>query len=143
MGSNVPTTRAANTRLAAVIAEAHLTHGQVAREIVRVAHESSPPAGELIVVGRSHVSKWVAGVTPSAVVVPVLREVLSRLAGRVVTFEEIGIASPGSSGHLLDWHADTLVALADLGRVDVDASRRRMLGAAAFSLAASALPDDA
>ncbi|WP_412744725.1 Tat pathway signal protein [Krasilnikovia sp. MM14-A1004] len=131
-----------------MIAAADLTHGQVARDIHRVAREiaddGSVPA-DVAGIGRSHVSHWVAGVTPSGRLPVLLCEVLSRRLGRAVAAEEIGLvggASPPSDG-MLGWEADTLVSLRDLGGAYVDAARRRVLAASAYSLAALALPDPA
>ena len=54
---------------------------------------------------------------------------------------EIGLAvQPPTPRGMLDWRADALVMLADLGRIDVDTERRRVLSAATYSLAALALP---
>lgn len=133
--------RTGNAQLAAVIAEAGLSHAQVARAFVRVAMESD--AREFTGVGRSHVSHWVGGSTPSGRAPAILCEALSRRLGRTVTLDEIGLPAPSlSSPEALDWRVDTLVALNDLGRVDVDAERRRVLGAAVYSVAALALPGD-
>src|SRR6266498_2407940 len=133
--------RKGNSRLAAVIAEAGLSHAQVARVVVRVAVEAG--AHELSGVGRSHVSHWVAGSRPSGRAPVLLCEALSRCLGRVVTLDEIGLADEATASRAaLDWRADTLIVLADLGRVDVDADRRRLLGAAAYSVAALALPGE-
>ncbi|MCU1658743.1 MAG: hypothetical protein JWO57_3399 [Pseudonocardiales bacterium] len=131
--------RNANAKLAAVIVQTGWSHAQVARAFVRVALESD--AREFAGVARSHVSHWVGGSRPSGRAPVILCEVLSRRLGRIVTLDEIGLAVESvSSRGALDWRVDTLVALADLGRVDVDAERRRVLGAAAYSVAALALP---
>jgi hypothetical protein len=132
-------TRPGNDKLAVVISRAGLTHAQVARAVVRVAAESD--AKELLGVGRSHVSHWVAGSKPSGQAPLLLREALSRLLRRPVTLAEIGLAEPGEAHDLPDWRVDTLTTLADIGRIVLDADRRRLLGAAAYSLAALALPD--
>lgn len=50
--------------------------------------------------------------------------------------------APGSLPALPDWDADTLMTLTDLGRVDVDLKRRRVLSAAAYSVAALTVPGD-
>lgn len=134
-------TRDGNARLAAVIARAGLSHAQVARIFVRVALEAG--AHEFAGVGRSHVSHWVGGSKPSGRAPLFLCEALSRCLGRVVTLDEIGLAAAAApSCGALDWHADTLIALADLGRIDVDVVRRRLLGTAAYSVAALALPGE-
>lgn len=73
----------------------------------------------------------------------VLCEALSRRLGRTVTLDELGITIQLLSLHAaLDWRADTLIALTDLGKVDVDMERRRVLAAAAYSVAALAVPDE-
>jgi len=128
-----------NAKLVAVIAETGLSHAQIARAVAQVAAESG--ATECVGVGRSHVSHWVRGTMPSGRAPLILVEALSRKLRRVVTLEEIGLPpQPSFSRDGLDWHADTLVGLTKLGRVDVDAERRRVLAAAAYSLAALALP---
>ena len=126
-----------NERLAAVIADAGMSHAQAARAFVRAAAELG--ADEFAGVGRSHVSKWVAGVKPSGRAPLILCEALGRKLGRVVTPDQIGLdtSSFRSTG---GWAADTLVELTDLGRSDVDIERRRLLNAAVFSVAALTLP---
>ncbi len=73
----------------------------------------------------------------------VLCEALSRRPGRTVTLDELGLTVQLlSSLTALDWRADTLIALTDLGKVDVDMERRRVLAAATYSVAALAVPDE-
>ncbi|GIJ38900.1 tetratricopeptide repeat protein [Micromonospora andamanensis] len=137
----MPQARSGNAKLAAVITEAGMSHAEVARAFVRVAKESNAP--EFAGVGRSHVSHWIAGSKPSGRAPTLLCEALSRKLGRVVTLDEIGLpAPPLSSKDMLGWRVDTLAALTELGRVDVDAERRRVLSTAAYSLAALTLPSD-
>lgn len=104
----------------------------------RVASECR--AHELLGVGRSHVSHWVTGSRPSGRSPSILCEALSRRLGRLVTLSEIGLAEGPVPGQALDWDADTLAALADLGRANVDAERRRVLTGAAYSVATLTLP---
>ena len=111
--------RQGNVRLTAVLAEANLSHAQVARALVRVAAEND--AHELVNVGRSHVSHWVAGAKPSGRAPDLLREALSRLLHRSVTLEELGLAEHGMALGGPTWEANTLTALADLGRIALDA----------------------
>ncbi len=135
-----------NIRLTALVAESRLSHAALARAFVRVAVENDAP--ELTGVGRSHVSHWISGTRPSGRGPALLAEALSRHLGRPVTPEDLGLADPTTiSGARdatakLDWRVDTLAALADLRRDDVDLERRRVLGAAAYSVAALALPED-
>lgn len=134
-------TRTGNAKLAEVIAETGMSHAQVARAFLRVAQESE--AHEFAGVGRSHVSHWVGGSRPSGRAPVILCEALSRRLGRVITPEAIGLPVQSTpSRNALGWNADSLAALADLGRDDLDVERRRILGAAAYSVAALALPGD-
>ncbi|HET8661610.1 MAG TPA: Tat pathway signal protein [Micromonosporaceae bacterium] len=133
--------RNSNTRLGAVIAQAGLSHAQVARAFVRVALEAG--AHEFAGVGRSHVSHWVGGSKPSGRAPSVLCEALSRCLGRPVTLNEVGLATEAApSLGVPDWNVDTLTVLADLGRANMDVERRHLLGAAAYSMAALALPGE-
>jgi DNA-binding XRE family transcriptional regulator len=80
---------------------------------------------------------------PSGRAPSVLCEALSRRLGRTVTLDELGLAVRLLSSHAaLDWRADTLIALTDLGRVDLDMERRRVLAATAYCVAALAVPDE-
>lgn len=132
----------ANTRLASLIAEAGWSHRQVASALVRVASEVG--AQDLLTVGRSHVSKWIAGIQPSGLAPDLLAETFSRRLGRSITADDLGLApAAGSTGHsVIDWDADTLMGLDMLRKADVDGQRRRFVGAAAFSLAGLALPPE-
>lgn len=131
-------TRRPNTRLAAVIAEAGMPHGQVARAVVRVALENNAPS--LATIGRSHVSKWVAGHVPSGQTAAFLVEALSRRLRRVVSLEDVGLSGNSTTPAVLDWEVDTLTELIDLGRMAFDVDRRAALGAAVYSAAALVLP---
>ncbi len=130
-----------NVRLAALVVEANYSHAQLASAFVRVALENN--ARELAGVARSHISHWVGGTRPSGRAPLLLCETLSRRLGRIVTPEEAGLAAEPESPRAVDWCTDTLAALADLGSVDLDMERRRVLGATAYSVAGLALPGDA
>jgi transcriptional regulator with XRE-family HTH domain len=80
---------------------------------------------------------------PSEWAPTVLCEALSRRLGRTVTLDELGLTVQLLfSRAALDWRADTLLALTDLGKVDLDMERRRVLAATAYSVAALAVPDE-
>lgn len=80
---------------------------------------------------------------PSEWAPAVLCEALTLRLGRTVTLHELGLAVQLLSSRAgLDWRADTLIALTDLGKVDVDMERRRVLAAATYSVAALAVPDE-
>lgn len=132
-------TRRGNEKLAAVVDEARWSHAQVANAFRRVAAECG--AREFAAVGRSHVSHWATGSTPSGRGPVILAEALTRRLGRIVTVDEIGLAAHALSSRTMpDWDVDTLVELTELGRTDVDPERRHVLEAAAYSVAALALP---
>lgn len=133
-------TRQRNEKLAGAIAEAGWSHAQLALAFGRVTAERR--CEEQAGVGRSHVSHWVAGSRPSGSAPDILVETLSRRLGRTVTADEIGL-TPLVSSPILDWNADTLTALVDLGRITLDVERRSVLRAAGYSVAALALPDQA
>ena len=80
---------------------------------------------------------------PSEWAPTVLCEALSRRLDRTVTLDELGLTVQLLfSRAALDWRADTLLALTDLGKVDLDMERRRVLAATAYSVAALAVPDE-
>lgn len=108
--------------------------------MAKVAVESG--ADEWANVSRSHVSHWAAGTTPSGRAPALLREALSRRMGRSLTLYEIGLTQePSSTPAAVDWNIDTLEALGDLGRLDIDMDRRHALTAAMFAGAGLALPE--
>src|SRR2546421_346623 len=124
-----------NEALASVISESGWTYDALAHAVRRVAAENNDPVAS----NKSNVSHWVRyGVQPSGNVGTYLAEALSRRLERTVTLGEIGLPEP--SRDLLDWRTDTLSALADLRRIDVDLDRRQALRAAVYSVAALAVP---
>lgn len=137
----MPTPRQPNAKLAAVLKEAGLTHSQAAAAFVHVAAENN--AREFSAVGRSHVSHWVGGARPSGRAAVFLAEALSRRLSRMVTPDEIGMATPQPVRDATGWQTDTLIALADLrrGEDEVDVNRREVLReTGVYSIAALALP---
>ncbi|WP_329479279.1 hypothetical protein OG555_40985 [Kribbella sp. NBC_01484] len=125
--------------LAAVIAEAQWSHAQVAIAFGRVAAERG--AHGLAGIGRSHISHWVAGTVPSAAAPDILAETLTRRLGRTVTTAEIGLTDADAMP-VLDWDADTLATLVDLGRGTLDVERRSILRATGYSVAGLVLPGE-
>ncbi|MET9347815.1 Tat pathway signal protein [Streptomyces termitum] len=130
-----------NVDLAAVIAETGWSQTALAAAMVRVATETG--AEEAFTVTRSHIAMWVAGTRPRSQAAVILRETLSRRLGRLVTLAEIGLAGKSTeTGTGADWDTDTLAALVDLGRDNMDRERRRLLAGAAYSVGGLALPGD-
>jgi len=126
-----------NTRLAAVLAESNWSYTQFAQAVARVAAERGNP--RLARVSPSHISHWVNGTMPSGDAPAVLAETLSRRLHRIVTIADIGLSN-GETSPEPTWTADTLTALADLGRGNVDIERRSVLRAAGYSVTALAIP---
>ncbi|WP_435598405.1 Tat pathway signal protein [Streptomyces anulatus] len=133
--------RVRNEALAARIAEAGWTQPKAAAAVRRVAEEVG--ARELAAVSRSNISMWILGTRPSGQAPHILCETLTRKLGRPVTLTDIGL--PGTPGKDptggRDWDADTLTALTELGRDDLDMlHRRQVLADTAYSVAGLAIP---
>ncbi|WP_228080827.1 Tat pathway signal protein [Streptomyces profundus] len=112
-----------------------VTYEALASKVRAVAAE----AGQALHTNRSNVAHWVAGAEPKEPTSLYLVEALSRYLRRPVGPEEVGLLQPRLRP-ALEWHADTLNALIELGRQDLDIVRRRALSAAAYSVAALAVP---
>ncbi|MFE9847949.1 Tat pathway signal protein [Streptomyces sp. NPDC005576] len=139
-------TRERNEQLARLLGEAGWSRAQAASAFNRAAAESRRtdgpcgPCGPLI--GRSHVSMWVAGTRPSGSAPAVLALALSRRLKRLVTVSELGFGPPGGPGGPapLESPADALAVLADLGRADLHPDRRNLLAGIVYSTAVLAVP---
>ncbi|WP_037620076.1 hypothetical protein [Streptomyces aureus] len=128
-----------NEQLAAVIAETGWSQPVVAAAVVRVAAEVG--ADELFNTSRSHIAMWISGTRPTGRAPRILCETLSRRLQRPVTLAEIGLsASTPEGAPASEWRVDTLTALVDLGRSDVDLERRQLLAGAAYSVGGLVLP---
>ncbi|MFJ2440863.1 MULTISPECIES: hypothetical protein [unclassified Streptomyces] len=151
MASN---SRTPNTGLAALLAQAKWSRSQFAQIINRMGAE----AGLKLHYDQSAVSHWVAGTTPKDQVRPLIVEAFSRKLSRPVTHAEAGLptsnfgtsgapgspASPfsplsssvaGSPGSTASSGVNTLEELVDMGRADMDPSRRSLIAAGLFSAA--------
>ncbi|MFD7918227.1 tetratricopeptide repeat protein [Streptomyces sp. NPDC059740] len=122
-----------NAGLAALLREAHWSQRQFVNAVNRLGAESG---GELRY-DESAVSHWLRGTEPRERVRGLIVEALSRRLSRPVTFAEAGLRAPKVQEAGPREMVDGLV---DLGRQDMDPSRRGVLGAALFSVALS-IPD--
>lgn len=130
-----------NVELASAIAETGWSQTSLAAAMVRVAVETG--SKEVLTVTRSHIAMWVAGTRPRSQAAALLRETLSRRLGRPVTLAEIGLAERSTDADdSAGWDTDTLTALVDLGRDNMDRERRRLLAGTAYSVGGLALPLD-
>lgn len=120
-----------------------LRNGYDALCLIRTAHNRDqarrvrPPAAPVVAD-----DKRVGGAGLTGAPMIVSGPLADRLAQLLATDMIASGTGPASLPAAQDWDADTLVALNDLGRIDVDVERRQMLGAAAYSVAALALPGE-
>ncbi|QHC19002.1 Tat pathway signal protein [Streptomyces sp. GF20] len=125
--------RTRNVKLAAVIAELGLSQSRLASRVRTAAKEAGVTGADGV--GQSHVAKWVSGVIPAPPIPLILAGTLSRGLGRLVTLDEIGLAT-GTELETLPpaWSDDTLTTLVTLGSTDMDLHRRNLLACTAAGL---------
>ncbi|MFI5617538.1 hypothetical protein [Streptomyces sp. NPDC051567] len=122
--------RTPNTGLPVLLEQAGWSRSQFASIVNRIGAE----AGLTLKYGQPAVSQWVAGHQPRPQVRGLIVEAFERKLGRPVTYAETGLTQPGAVEE-----ADTVRDLVDLGRADMEPSRRRVIAAGVFS-AALAIP---
>ncbi|WP_405980473.1 hypothetical protein [Streptomyces sp. NBC_00158] len=120
--------RTPNTGLPTLLEQAGWSRSQFASIVNRIGAE----AGLLLKYGQPAVSQWVAGHQPRPQVRALIIEAFERKLARPVTYAEAGLTLPGGAAE-----ADTVRELVDLGRADMDPSRRRVIAAGVFSAALS------
>ncbi|WP_198668659.1 tetratricopeptide repeat protein [Streptomyces triticisoli] len=120
--------REPNVALGRLLTESRWTHRQFARAVNRIGTET----GTLLRYDESAVSHWLGGTVPREAVRVCILEALSRRLGRPVTHAEAGLPVPRDHSPTA---ADTVEGLIDLGRQDMDPSRRSVLGVGLFSVA--------
>ncbi|MFF4188707.1 tetratricopeptide repeat protein [Streptomyces sp. NPDC001691] len=117
-----------NDHLQRLFTESGWTLSQCARAVNRVGTESGTP----LRYNASAVHHWLNGTKPRKEVQTLIVEAFSRRLGRAVTLPELGYSSPVDQS---SDHPDTVAELIELGRQDMDPSRRSILGAGLFSVA--------
>lgn len=117
----VPHEKNPNEHLAKLLYEADMKHARFAMEVNRVGTEQGKPTSY----DESTVSHWLKGTMPRNEARAAIVEALSRRLFRPITHEEVGFPAPAGSPSSLG----TLEGLIDLGRQDMDPSRRSVLGA--------------
>lgn len=125
--------RTRNTALATLLDQAGWSRTQMASAVNRTGAE----AGMFLRYDQTAVSHWVAGTMPKQQVRPIIAETLSRKLKRPVTLAEAGLASERSDDAASE--GDTVSELLDVGRQDMDPSRRTVLTTGVYS-AALAVP---
>ncbi|MFI7103321.1 hypothetical protein ACIBK8_28700 [Streptomyces sp. NPDC050161] len=126
--------RTPNLKLAGLLDQAECQRQELARAINRIGNLVGVP---LNLTGQA-VSNWVSGANnPKDQVKPLLMAALSEKCGRPITHEEAGLTPSVSAEG--EQNLDTVEQLLNLGRADMDPSRRGVLAAGVFS-AALAVP---
>lgn len=121
-----------NEGLARLVRESGLTYSAFAMAVNKIGTEIGRPSR----FDDSTVTHWLGGTMPRKETRAVIVEALSRRLFRPVTYSEVGFPAPEADGSPLG----TVEGLIDLGRQDMDPSRRSVLGAALFSVALT-IPD--
>ncbi|MEV6141352.1 tetratricopeptide repeat protein [Streptomyces sp. NPDC051992] len=123
------TTRQPNAGLERLYRESGWTLRQFAQEVNRIGTERGTP----LKYQQPSVHQWLSGHLPKESVRPLILEALARRLHRPVTHSEAGF--PLASKDQQPDHPSTVEGLLDLGRQDMDPSRRSVLGAGLFSVA--------
>ncbi|MYV71820.1 tetratricopeptide repeat protein [Streptomyces sp. SID2131] len=118
-----------NEGLVRLYRETGWTLRQFAQEINRLGTERGTP----LRYREPSVHQWLKGHLPKEAVRPLVLEALARRLRRPVTYGETGFPSPPAEG--TSALPRTVEGLLDLGRQDMDPSRRSVLGAGLFSVA--------
>ncbi|MGW4890806.1 hypothetical protein ACWEQL_00840 [Kitasatospora sp. NPDC004240] len=125
MGARTP-----NAGLAALLTEARWTRTQLAQAVNRAGRE----IGLDLRYDHSAVSHWVRGTRPNDQVRPVVCAALTRRLGRTVTPAEAGFSGPDED-LLHPGSGDVVAEVVNLGRADMDPSRRSVLKTGLYSAA--------
>ncbi|MFE9396816.1 tol-pal system YbgF family protein [Streptomyces flavidovirens] len=125
--------REPNATLGRLLGESGWSQGQFATAVNRVGTEQGRP----LKYDASAVSHWLGGTIPRKEVRPLILEALARKLGRPIAHADAGFPSVGNQSNT---RTATVEGLLELGRQDMDPSRRGVLGAALFSVALT-VPD--
>ncbi|MEU1630047.1 tetratricopeptide repeat protein [Streptomyces sp. NPDC020096] len=117
-----------NKDLERLYLETGWTLRQAAQEVNRIGTERGTP----LRYREPSVHQWLNGHMPKADVQPLILEALSRRLHRPITHSEAGFPPPSGQPNT---RPSTVEGLVDLGRQDMDPSRRSVLGAGLFSVA--------
>nr|WSZ97404.1 tetratricopeptide repeat protein [Streptomyces sp. NBC_00857] len=110
----------------------HRQAGWTMRQFAQAVNRIGTEQGQRLKYMQPSVHQWLHGHLPREAVRPLVLEALARRLNRPVTYSEAGFPSPPGQ---LTQPASTVEGLIDLGRLDMDPSRRGVLGAGLFSVA--------
>ncbi|MFF1644163.1 tetratricopeptide repeat protein [Streptomyces sp. NPDC058240] len=122
-------TSEANTALERLFRETGWTLRQCAQAINRVGTERGTPKQY----HAPSVHQWLSGSVPREDARPLILEAFARRLGRPVTYAEVGFPDPEDGTEATP--SSTVDGIIDLGRLDMDPSRRSVLSVALFSVA--------
>ncbi|MEO3751139.1 tetratricopeptide repeat protein [Streptomyces sp. B6B3] len=111
--------------------------GWTLRQFVQAVNRVGTEQGTPLKYREPSAHQWLAGHLPRKNVRPVILEALSRRLGRPVSHSEAGFPTPSARSVR---RPGTVEGVIDLGRQDMDPSRRGVLGASLFSVAVT-VPD--
>ncbi|MGW1375230.1 tetratricopeptide repeat protein [Streptomyces sp. NPDC002446] len=106
--------------------------GWTLRQFVQAVNRVGTERGTPLKYREPSAHQWRQGHLPKETVRPLILEALARKLGRPITHAEAGFPTPASSS---DGTPSTVEGLIDLGRGDMDPSRRGVLGISLFSVA--------
>ncbi|MGW8884759.1 tetratricopeptide repeat protein [Streptomyces sp. NPDC055749] len=129
MGTSEP-----NTGLQRLFRETGWTLRQCAQAINRVGTERGTPKQYR----APSVHQWLSGSVPRDDARPLILEAFARRLGRPVTYAEVSFPAPERGTEATQ--SSTVDGIIDLGRLDMDPSRRSVLSVALFSVALT-VPD--
>lgn len=121
--------RPRNEGLCTLLEQAGYSETKFAHAVNRVAAE----AGLTVDYRQPSVSQWKQGGQPKPQIRPVIIAVLERKLGRPVSYADAGLQRP--AGVAADPGRDTVDSLIDLGKEDMDPSRRKLLTTTLYSAA--------
>jgi hypothetical protein len=125
--------REPNACLSRLLDETGWSQSQFATAVNRAGTEQ----GTRLKYDASAVSHWLIGTIPRKEVRPLILEALARRLARPITHADAGFPTPANQPQT---QTATVEGLLELGRQDMDPSRRGVLGAALFSVALT-IPD--
>ncbi|MCM2388991.1 hypothetical protein [Streptomyces albipurpureus] len=120
-----------NEGLESLLEQARWSRTQLAAAVNRTGAQ----VGLTLKYDQSAVSHWLAGTQPREQVRGVILETLGRKLGRTLSYPEAGLRPP--KGKEAAASGSTVESLLDLGRADMDPSRRGVLTAGLYSAALS------
>ncbi|GHJ27772.1 tetratricopeptide repeat protein [Streptomyces hygroscopicus] len=120
--------REPNEGLERLFRETGWTLRQLVQEVNRIGTERGTPQKYR----EPSAHQWLKGHMPKEAARPLILEALARKLGRPITHAEAGFPLPANESNA---RLSTVEALIDLGRQDMDPSRRSVLGVSLFSVA--------